>query len=530
MRIILCVLLSLFIIQHMPGQVIPNEYKILVYPDSTTKLSAKDLSEKIDKHDALLLPLAKIPAKLKPEITYWLILEHESTYILKDFLFTLNNRLSKVEAYNYPYSEPAGVAGMLVPGSQKVLTGDKIILNNQSDTCLIKIENKLHALVSFNNLKIISYSDYLNDQRRKDFYHGIFQGIFMLILVYNIILYVLVRKIIHLYYVIHILLNALVIFSIDELSEKFFFPNSPYLNLVSLSFQIIGMFFYLQFLRNALLNHCSGYTLEKDKYRLFPFAYLVLIINLLISCTVVFRLDIFTTASRLSNLIVTIFCLAMFISFYRMSDRFLRIVMLGSIILIIMGYITIFISTFYVRTDIFYTSGLLIEFLVLTYALNANYFKEKYEVENRNRDLEYQMGFKDRELLNKVLQLSSKENVISSVKEKLKKLNGAVKENSQVFSTLETSDKIEKVLWSEFEKHFNSIHPEFYKNIALDYPQLSQNEIRLCAFLRLNLNTKEIATITQKSPHSIETMRSRIRQKLNLDRNASLNNFLLQKY
>jgi DNA-binding CsgD family transcriptional regulator len=77
-------------------------------------------------------------------------------------------------------------------------------------------------------------------------------------------------------------------------------------------------------------------------------------------------------------------------------------------------------------------------------------------------------------------------------------------------------------LWKDFEKHFNETHPGFYRVLTDRYPSLTASEIRLCAFLKLHLNTKEIAMITQKSVHSLETMRSRIRQKMNIKRDASI--------
>ncbi|WP_068599285.1 helix-turn-helix transcriptional regulator [Vaginella massiliensis] len=69
---------------------------------------------------------------------------------------------------------------------------------------------------------------------------------------------------------------------------------------------------------------------------------------------------------------------------------------------------------------------------------------------------------------------------------------------------------------------------DFYKRLLEKYPNLTKNELRLCAFLRLNFSSKEISAITQQSPHSIVVARSRLRKKIGLDESQSLTNFLVQ--
>jgi hypothetical protein len=59
-------------------------------------------------------------------------------------------------------------------------------------------------------------------------------------------------------------------------------------------------------------------------------------------------------------------------------------------------------------------------------------------------------------------------------------------------------------IWNEFELRFNQVHNTFYQKLNEKSPDLSPNEQRLCAFLRLNMTTKEIASITGQSIRSIE--------------------------
>ena len=68
----------------------------------------------------------------------------------------------------------------------------------------------------------------------------------------------------------------------------------------------------------------------------------------------------------------------------------------------------------------------------------------------------------------------------------------------------------------DFDLHFVQIHPDFYKKLLAEYPKLTQNELRLCAFIKSNLSVKEIASINGISAESVKTARKRLRKALNL--------------
>ena len=74
-----------------------------------------------------------------------------------------------------------------------------------------------------------------------------------------------------------------------------------------------------------------------------------------------------------------------------------------------------------------------------------------------------------------------------------------------------------KHMWSEFETHFSTVFEDFYINLNKRYPGLTPNESKLCALLRLNLSTKEIASITAQNPKSVDMARYRLRKKMNLN-------------
>jgi len=81
--------------------------------------------------------------------------------------------------------------------------------------------------------------------------------------------------------------------------------------------------------------------------------------------------------------------------------------------------------------------------------------------------------------------------------------------------------------WQEFESRFENVHETFYFKLNQFYPQLTSGEKKLCAFLRLNLSSKDIAAITFKDPQSVDMARYRLRKKLNLKQEEKLIDFLM---
>ncbi len=100
----------------------------------------------------------------------------------------------------------------------------------------------------------------------------------------------------------------------------------------------------------------------------------------------------------------------------------------------------------------------------------------------------------------------------------VRKLVGGIATNYK----LAINDKI----WVEFEKSFNEVHVDFYKNLRRAHPNIKGKEQKLCAFLKLNMSTKEIASITFQNPKSIDMARYRLRKKLDLETEDSLQAYL----
>lgn len=162
--------------------------------------------------------------------------------------------------------------------------------------------------------------------------------------------------------------------------------------------------------------------------------------------------------------------------------------------------------------------------------------KTGLELENKHHQLEMQklaeeLEFKKRELTTNVMYLLKKNELITSIIEKMIQLrtessSGNQKIIQEIIKELKSAQDSD--VWSEFEAHFTHVHLGFYERLNKLFPDLSTNEKKLCAFLRLNMSTKDISAITYQSINSITVARSRLRKKLNIQgEDTNLVNFLI---
>lgn len=82
--------------------------------------------------------------------------------------------------------------------------------------------------------------------------------------------------------------------------------------------------------------------------------------------------------------------------------------------------------------------------------------------------------------------------------------------------------------WAIFQTNFDRIHENFFRNLHLNYPELTSNDLRFCAYLRLNLSSKDIAHLMNISLKGVEMARSRIRKKIGIPSTKSLTEFMIE--
>jgi ligand-binding sensor domain-containing protein len=156
---------------------------------------------------------------------------------------------------------------------------------------------------------------------------------------------------------------------------------------------------------------------------------------------------------------------------------------------------------------------------------------EKEIIRLRNEKLESEIHSKNSELASTTFNLIQKGEMLVKVKEQFVRM----KKDSEIDKESDDYKKILKMLgedkmkknWEQFAVHFDKVHSDFLVSLKAVYPNLTPTELKLCAYLRLNLSSKEIAQITNITIKSVELSRYRLRKKLQIPPEENLFNFLL---
>lgn len=145
----------------------------------------------------------------------------------------------------------------------------------------------------------------------------------------------------------------------------------------------------------------------------------------------------------------------------------------------------------------------------------------------RNEQLSQDVDNKNRELAVSTMSLNSKNELLAFIKEDLKKT--AQDDNKNIKSVIRTiNDNItEEDSWKIFKEAFDNADKDFLKRIKQLHPLLTPNDLRLCAYLRLNLSSKEIAPLFNISVRSVEIKRYRLRKKMDLQHEIGLVEYIL---
>ena len=147
-------------------------------------------------------------------------------------------------------------------------------------------------------------------------------------------------------------------------------------------------------------------------------------------------------------------------------------------------------------------------------------------MEFKNKTLQLDIDNKNRELGAATMNLVKRNELLNDIKDQLSKskslddVNGVIK---IINSSLNNTND-----WKLFEEAFNNVDKDFMKKIKSLHPSITTNDLRLCAYLRLNLSSKEIAPLLNISHKSVEVKRYRLRKKMGLSQNQSLSDYIIE--
>lgn len=161
--------------------------------------------------------------------------------------------------------------------------------------------------------------------------------------------------------------------------------------------------------------------------------------------------------------------------------------------------------------------------------------KKKEIKELKNQQLQYELRHKSQELASSTMNLIRKNEMLLDIVENISKVTNEIKTSTDHHAILQRLSKMERNIkqniendnnWKRFEENFDLVYENYLKRLGEIYPTLNTSDKKLCAYLKMDLSSKDIAPLLNISVRSIEMNRYRLRKKMDLDREVNLSEFL----
>ncbi len=158
---------------------------------------------------------------------------------------------------------------------------------------------------------------------------------------------------------------------------------------------------------------------------------------------------------------------------------------------------------------------------------------EQKLIKLKNEKLQTEVDSKSREVTNSAMNIVYKNELLQNIKDEIINL----KDSQGVKLSEEKLKRLQKIIddgmnderdWNLFEASFNETHENFFKKLKAAHPDLVPNDLKLCAYLRMNMSSKEMASLLNISVRGVEIRRYRLRKKLELPHDKNLNEFLIE--
>lgn len=169
---------------------------------------------------------------------------------------------------------------------------------------------------------------------------------------------------------------------------------------------------------------------------------------------------------------------------------------------------------------------------LLAFSLGFYGFRQRMKrIQVEKEKVDAELAFKRKELTTHALHLARKNELLDSLKEKAMELKEKdASTDGKGYQQLITSinfDLQDDNNWENFSRYFEEVHKDFNSNASKKYPSITPNELRLMALIKMNLSPKEIANVLNISIPGIKKARQRLRKKMNLSTDESLENAVL---
>ena len=146
-----------------------------------------------------------------------------------------------------------------------------------------------------------------------------------------------------------------------------------------------------------------------------------------------------------------------------------------------------------------------------------------------NQNLQQEIDLRNRELSTTSLILSEKNGILSNILTQMEKFRKNGEMSNPCESTLRkmiNSNLQTEKEWEAFKIHFEKVHPEFFTSLKNKHPELTENELKLCSYIRIGMSTKQISQMISVLPNTIKTNRYLMRKKMQLQTNDSLDEYI----
>ena len=156
--------------------------------------------------------------------------------------------------------------------------------------------------------------------------------------------------------------------------------------------------------------------------------------------------------------------------------------------------------------------------------------QERLIIELQNEKLENELSYKSKELASATLSIITKNDFLSTLKKNIQgyQLNSHLSKKSFEDLLKRIDENLtQKDEWDIYQKNFDRVHEHFFRKLKERYPDLTPGDLRMCALLRLNMPTKDMAKLLNLSVRGVEGARYRLRKKLNLPEGENLIDFMI---
>ncbi len=202
--------------------------------------------------------------------------------------------------------------------------------------------------------------------------------------------------------------------------------------------------------------------------------------------------------------------------------------MLSAILVFLGGYIFDLYNYYY--GHYYYQLCIFIELFIFSIAATQNILDERQEklrLENEHLKNLHELEQKKRELLLMNTLKINDHKQLSALQQEVKTNNNLDALQEKTIRSIDKILKAEKD-WDAFKSYFEAAHAGFMQKLEKDYSQLTQNDLRMCAFIKMGLKNKEIANIQGVTLKAVEKSKERIKKKMALDKGVRLNDYLIK--